>query len=154
LPALDIPGAWKTTAESRTCSRFTGRLRLHGQDIDVGVRVERCVAGRLREAYPAGAGDLEVRIDRIDGIDGGCPHDTLAELLRTLVDAVRAADPRCRRIVYAAAEDDQDAIAAATAAGFRPVVAVDLGEQQLGLLVVEPDRGSAIDTDLDHVPGT
>ncbi|MGW3497441.1 hypothetical protein [Streptomyces sp. NPDC001020] len=148
LPALDIPGGWKTTVESWT--RSTGRLRLHlhGQGIDIGVRVERCAAGRLREAYPAGARDLEVRID------GGCPHNALAELLLTLVDAVRAADPRCRRIVYAAAEDDQDTIAVAAAAGFRHAVDVDLGEQQLSLLVAEPDWVSAIDMDLEHLPGT
>jgi len=132
LPELDIPGALKTTAPG----------------IDVGVRVERCASGRLRDTYPAGARDLEVRID------GGCPHDTLTELLRALVDAIRAADPHCRRVVYAAAEGDRDTVAAAAVAGFRHVVDVDLGEQQLSLLVAEPGWVTATDMDLDHVPGT
>ncbi|OIJ92728.1 hypothetical protein BIV24_13035 [Streptomyces colonosanans] len=141
-----MPGARKITVESWT--RFTGRLRLYAQDIDVGVRVERCAAGRLRDAYPAGAHDLEVRID------GGCPQDTLAELLGTLVDAVRTADPHCRRIVYAVAEDDRETRAAVAAAGFRHAVDVDLGRQQLSLLVAEPEWVTATDMDLDHVPGS
>ncbi|MEV5987464.1 hypothetical protein AB0L85_21010 [Streptomyces sp. NPDC052051] len=147
LPALPVPGARTATVESWT--RFTGRLRLSGPGADIGVQVERCAAGRLRDAYPAGARDLEVRID------GGCPDgDARAALLRDLVDAVGAADPHCRRVVHAVAEGDHDGLAAAARAGFRHVVDVDLGQQQLSLLVAEPDWVTATDMDLDHVPGS
>ncbi|MFE9095758.1 hypothetical protein [Streptomyces sp. NPDC007264] len=146
LPELGVPGGWRTAVESWT--RVTGRLRLYGRDMEVGVQVERCAAGRLRDAYPVAARDLELRVGP------GCPDGALAEVLRVLVHAVGTSDPRCRRIVHAVPEGDEGAVATAEAAGFRHVVDVDLGEEQLSLLVAEPGRGTAADTDPDRIPGT
>ncbi|MGP3962073.1 hypothetical protein ACTWPT_39400 [Nonomuraea sp. 3N208] len=110
---------------------------LHG----ARVRLERCAAGRLRDAYPVAAHDVELQVDGAG-----------TELLLALVDAVSVADPRCRRVVYAVQEGDLPRIAAAEAAGFRYVVDVDLADAQLSLLVAEPGWATRTDTDLDHVP--
>ncbi|WP_433476268.1 hypothetical protein ACQPZP_03980 [Spirillospora sp. CA-142024] len=126
-------------------TRVAGRMRVHGDGVETAVQVERCAAGRLRDAYPVGARDLEVRVP--DAVAG----DALSALLRALADAVRKADPACRRVVFAAPEGDVDRVAAAESAGFRYVVDVDLGETALSLLVSEP---SPADLDLRHVPGT
>lgn len=146
LPEFGVPRGWRTAVESWT--RVTGRMRLHRGDLDVGVQVERCAAGRLRDAYPAGARDLELRIGP------GCPDGGLSEVLRVLVRAVGTSDPDCRRIVHAVPEGDRGALATAEAAGFRHVVDVDLGEEQLSLLVAEPGRGTAAGADPDRPPGT
>ena len=134
-----------TTTESRT--RTSGRFRIRGRGVDTGGQVERCAAGRLRDAYPAGARDLELRII------GDVTDDALAALLRDLVDAIQDAEPHCRRVVYAAPAD-APARTAAEDAGFRYVVDVDLADEQVGLLVAEPEWVRAADTELDHVPGS
>ncbi|MGC9542199.1 hypothetical protein [Streptomyces sp. UG1] len=142
LPPLDVPGPWRTTVESWT--RFAGRLRLRGSDgTEAVVGLERCAAGRLREAYPVGARDVELLVD------SGTP-----EVLRSLLHAVRAADPDCRRVVHAVPEGDRTSVEAAEAVGFRYAVDVDLQDQQLSLLVAEPDWVTATDMDLDRVPGS
>jgi hypothetical protein len=64
-----------------------------------------------------------------------------------------AADPECRRVVFAASVGDLDAVAAAQAAGFRYVLDVDVPDAELSLLVAEPDWVSDVDADLDRVPG-
>ncbi|MFF6787229.1 hypothetical protein [Streptomyces sp. NPDC012510] len=146
LPALDVPGPWQTTVESWT--RFTGSLRMRGPSGEVVVAVERCAAGRLRDAYPVGARDVELLIHT------GLRAETLPNILRPLVRAVRAADPGCRRVVYAVTEGDRAGVEAAEATGFRYAVDVDLQDKQLSLLVAEPDWVTVTDMDLDHVPGT
>lgn len=147
LPALRVDGGWQTAGESWT--RFAGSLRLRREDdSEAAVRVERCAAGQLREAYPVGAHDVGVRVTV------ALPTETLAELLGVLVRAITAADPHCRRMVHAVDEGDQRAIAAAEAAGFRYVVDVDLPDEQLSLLVYEPDWAAAADVDLERIPGT
>ncbi|MEU6729342.1 hypothetical protein ABZ917_37050 [Nonomuraea wenchangensis] len=114
-------------------------LTRHG----AGVRLERCAAGRLRDAYPVAAHDLELRVAEAD-----------AELLRALVDDIAAADPQCRRVVYAVPQGDLDRMAVGEAAGFRYVVDVDLADEQLSLLVAEPEWVTRTDMDLNHVPGS
>lgn len=146
LPVLNVQGAWRSTAES--WSRRAGRLRLREGDAETMVRVERCAAGRLRDAYPVGAHDVELVLETDQDAK------TVPALLRTLVAAVRAADPRCRRVVYAVAEGDRIATEYAEAAGFRYVVDIDVQHKQLSLLVHEPEWVTHTDTDLDHVPGT
>ncbi|MFE7029139.1 hypothetical protein ACFU9Y_02445 [Streptomyces sp. NPDC057621] len=146
LPELAVPPPWRTTLEAR--DRFTGRLRLHAHGAEAAVHVERCAAGRLQDAYPAGAHDVEVRIEP------GIPDGTLVPLLRTLVDTVRTADAQCRRIVYAVDEGDTKSSGEAEAAGFRYVLDVDVQDLALSLLVAEPEWVTATDMDLDHVPGT
>lgn len=111
-------------------------------------RLERCIEGRLKDAYPVNAHDVEIRVE------GRLPAARLAEVLGTAVEEALASHPGCRRVVFATEADDVATIAAAEAAGFRYVVDVDLPGAELSLLVVEPDWVTAVDMDLDRVPGT
>ncbi|GLZ11998.1 hypothetical protein Acsp04_22330 [Actinomadura sp. NBRC 104425] len=146
IPVLHLEGGWQVAVED--WKRCSGRLRLRDGGVDAGVHVERCAAGRLRDAYPVGARDVEVQVT--DAV----ADEALTALLRELAEAVQRADPECRRVVYAAPEGDADQVAAAECAGFRRVVDVDLADRQLSLLVVEPDWVTRTDIDLDHVPET
>ncbi|WP_157570593.1 hypothetical protein [Microtetraspora malaysiensis] len=157
MPALSVPDPW--TAETLSRTRGSGELRLRrpasgtagaasgGDGVLVEVRVERCVAGRLREAYPVGAHDVEIRVA------DGTPPALRTEVLAVLVGAIRAADPRCRRAVFAAPVDRPDVVAAAQAAGFRYVLDVDVPGAELSLLVAEPEWVTCVGMDLDRVPG-
>ncbi|MBB6344387.1 hypothetical protein ACWGH8_34795 [Nonomuraea muscovyensis] len=113
-----------------------------------GVRLERCATGHLREAYPAGAHDVEVRVS--PAVTG----EAMTRLLQDTTDAVARADPACRRLVCPVPEGDLDRMAAAESAGYRYVVDVDLPGEQLSLLVHEPDWVTRTDMDLGHVPGS
>lgn len=146
LPELAVPSTWQPTVESRT--RWACALPLRQEGQAVRVRAERCAAGRLRETYPVGAHDVEVQI-----LDD-CPQHLLPKVLRTLSGFLLTADPSCRRVVYAAPGADRDRIAAAEAAGFRRVVDVDLGSDELSLLVAEPEWVTGGDVHHDQVPGT
>ncbi|NBM20910.1 hypothetical protein [Streptomyces sp. GC420] len=145
-PDLHLDPRWEAVPVRR--GRHMSHLRVTGHGTGIDVRVERCAAGRLRHTYPAGARDMEVRVD------GPCPRETLAALLRSLADAVDAADPSCRRIVFAAASGDRGSVTAAQSAGFRYVTDVDLGREELSLLVAEPAWVTRTDIDLDRVPGS
>ncbi|MER6628613.1 hypothetical protein ABT301_10270 [Streptomyces sp. NPDC000987] len=146
LPAGPVLGAgWEVLRESRR--RHSADLLVAGEGVRVEVRLERCAAGRLRDSYPVGAHDVEVRV----GDD--CPRALLPGLLSVLADAVLRADRECRRVVHAVPAGDPAARSAAEAAGFRYAVDVDLGRQELGLLVTEPDWVTGTDIDLDRVPG-
>ncbi|GGJ34165.1 hypothetical protein [Streptomyces brasiliensis] len=146
VPAgLALGPGWNAVHTSR--GRAAADLRVSRDGVTVDVRLERCAAGRLRDTYPVGAHDVEVRVG------AGCPQAVRTELLRTLTDAVLAADPRCRRVVHAVRVGDADGLASARSAGFRHAVDVDLGREELGLLVKEPDWVTATDMDLDRVPG-
>jgi hypothetical protein len=112
------------------------------------VRLEQCVNGRLRAAYPVNAHDVEVRIS--DGLGTAELTEALGEAAR---DALRT-DPHCRRVVFAAPAGDLAAVATAEAAGFRYVVDVDIPGAELSLLVAEPGWVTAVDMDLDRVPDT
>ncbi|WP_369192195.1 hypothetical protein [Streptomyces sp. R08] len=128
-------------------TRYASDLRVRGHSAQLAVRVERCAAGRLRDAYPVGAHDIE------GGVHGPCPPDVLPDLLEALADAVTDADLRCRRVVFAPASADQARILAADAAGFRYVLDVDLGAETVSLFVAEPLWVTRTDMDLDRVPG-
>lgn len=110
------------------------------------MKLQRCVTGRLRDAYPVNAHDVEVRVTE------ELPADRLAEMLAKTAREVLGNDPRCRRVVFAAPVDDLTRIAAALAAGFRHVVDVDVPGEELSLLVAEPHWVTAMDS--DRVPGT
>ncbi|MEU9345260.1 hypothetical protein AB0D74_29070 [Streptomyces sp. NPDC048278] len=146
LPALELRGGQRATVES--WSRGAGVLRLRHGGTEALVRVERCAAGRLRDAYPVAAHDVELVLETDPRAE------TVPALLRTLAEAVSAADPRCRRVVYAVPEGDRTATEHAEAAGFRYVVDIDVADRQLSLLVREPGWVTNTDMDLDHVPGT
>ncbi|MFE5036755.1 hypothetical protein [Streptomyces sp. NPDC056683] len=83
----------------------------------------------------------------------GCPYGLLPALLRSLTAAVLAADPHCRRVVLAVPAADRGGLTAAESAGYRYAVDVDLGTDELALLVAEPDWVTVTDIDLDRVPG-
>lgn len=112
------------------------------------VRLERCATGRLRDAYPVHAHDVEVRLTR------AVSPDVLAAVLADAAREVLDNDSDCRRVVFAAPADDQEAAAAALAAGFRHVVDVDLPGAELSLLVAEPGWVTVGWADIDTVPGT
>jgi hypothetical protein len=112
------------------------------------VRLERCATGRLRDAYPVHAHDVEVRLAR------AVSPDLLGALLADAARGVLDGDPECRRVVFAAPADDREAAATARAAGFRHVLDVDLPGAELSLLVAEPGWVTVGWADLDTVPGT
>lgn len=144
-PRLDLRAPWDVVSTRNT--HHASELRVQGHSAHVTAYVERCAAGRLRVAYPVGAHDIEVRVE------GSCPPDDLSDLLRALADAVAEADPRCRRIVFAADTGDRARVLAAGAADFRYVLDLDLGAEELGLFVTEPEWVTRTDMDLDRVPG-
>ena len=108
--------------------------------------LEPCSEGRLRDSYPVNAHDVEVRVA------GEPPPALLAGLLRDAARDALAADPRCRRVVFAVPAGARAAIDAAEAAGFRHAVDVDLPDEELSLFVAEPDWVTAMDS--ERVPGT
>jgi hypothetical protein len=147
LPPLVLGPQWTctTTARSRAQALLTVR---RNDSAEVAVEIQRCSAGRLRHAYPAGAHDVEVRI-----AEASTP-ELCTDVLRVLAGAIQVADPRCRRVVFAAPVDDLEIVAAAEAAGFRYVVDVEVPGEDLSLLVAEPEWVTTVDMDLDRVPGT
>lgn len=143
LPPI-APPSWTVDAEEVT--RTSRRMRLRRDGSVVVVELERCTAGRLAAAYPVGARDVELRVELGEG-------GPLSDALRDVTAAVRAADPGCRKVVYAADVERPGDGAAALAAGFRPVVEVDVPEP-VELYVWEPAWVTRLDTELDEVPGS
>lgn len=123
------------------------RLRFDDQTgtaVEFGVRP--CADGRLRDTYPVGAHDTEIYA--FDDIAPQILTRALAELTRAVLDA----DPRCRRVVFAAPADHPDIEKAAAAAGFRHVVDVEVPGAELNLLVAEPGWVRKVDADIEKVP--
>lgn len=88
----------------------------------------RARTGELREAYPSGTHDIELRY-------AGQPEPTaMASYTADLLES----DPRCRRVVLAVPELDLDVIAWAEDAGFRYVIDVETHAGAVSLLVTEP----------------
>lgn len=104
---------------------------------------EYCAFGRLARSYPVAAHDIELRADA-----------PFPAVLRAAAAEAIAADPRCRRVVYAVPVGDAGGAALAAEAGFRHVVDVELIDEELELWVVEPDWVTRTDMDLDRVPGS
>ncbi|MDX1876136.1 hypothetical protein SBI67_28800 [Mycolicibacterium sp. 120266] len=105
--------------------------------------------GPLRDAYPVGAHDVEIRIS-----SSLAPPSGLASFLGELGGAILSADRACRRVVVAVAPDDLAVVSAAEAVGFRHVVDVEVPGEELSLFVLEPEWVTEVDADLDRVPGT
>jgi hypothetical protein len=125
------------------------RLRFDDQTgTAVEFAVRRCADGRLRDTYPVGAHDMEIYA--VNDIAPQILTRALAELSRAVLDA----DPRCRRVVFAAPADHADIEKAASAAGFRHVVDVEVPGVELSLLVAEPGGVRKVDADIDKVPGS
>lgn len=139
LPRLVPSAPW--TGEPAAWGRTCGTLGLsRGDGIRAVVRVERCAAGRLRGAYPAGGHDVEIAVTAQEPATGAAT----TEILRQTARMVWKADGRCRRIVLAVPPGDAEALASARAAGFRLGVDVDLPDEgTVDLLVAEPPWAAA-----------
>lgn len=115
------------------------------------ITTEHCATGRLRDAYPVGRHDLELRVE-------GEPPDRWDTVLRAESDRLLVADSACRRVVFAAPAGDLAVVAAAERAGFRYVVDVDVRDGEdvlaLSLLVREPEHVTRVGTDLDAAVGS
>ncbi len=147
VPTISLE-SWK--ALSRDTGRVCTRLVLGRQgepDTVNAVVLERCASGRLREAYPVSEHDIEIRVTEV-------PPVVLTSLLGELVAAILAADPHCRRVIYAAPEGDLALLGAAEEAGFRYVVDVDLPDGPVSLAAAEPAWVTSVDMDLERVPHT
>jgi hypothetical protein len=142
VPAPALDGPW--TEDEEVPGRRARRLRLPD---GLTVEIERCVVGRLQQAYPVGAHDCEIRVRGTD------ESDRLAVALREVASAVLAADPLCRRVVYATSPQQPVHAEAAKAAGFRFTVEVDVPET-VELFVREPAWVTEGDSQLDDVPGS
>lgn len=88
----------------------------------------RARSGELREAYPSGTHDIELRYT-------GQPKPAV---VASYSEALLHDEPRCRRVVLAVPELDLDAIAWAEEAGFRYVIDVETVVGGVSLLVTEP----------------
>jgi hypothetical protein len=97
-----------------------------GQPARIGHR--RARAGELRDAYPSGTHDLELRYEGAP--DAAFVASYTAELLR--------AEPRCRRVVLPVPERDIAEIGWAEDAGYRYVIDVETISGGYSLLVTEP----------------
>lgn len=88
----------------------------------------RARTGELRDAYPSGTHDIELRYL-------GQPDP---KVMAGYTGGLLENDPRCRRVVLAVPELDLDAIAWAEDAGFRYVIDVETHAGAVSLLVTEP----------------
>lgn len=112
---------------------------------DLGsVAVRHTLTGRLSEAYPVGARDLEVEV-----------HTEDPQALWAATHEIFEHDSACRRIVLATNVGDIPAIDFGERAGYRYVVDVEIpGDIELSLLVAEPEwvlkEPRAIETRAGH----
>jgi len=130
IPVLPPGDTWTWQELSRSRTRVA--LAARRGDAEINVVLERCAAGRLRDAYPVHAHDGEIILAAGD-VNAG------AHLVRELFAAVCAADPGCRRVVLTVPAGDAPSIASGRAAGFEHIVDVDLPGVQLSVLLAEPD---------------
>ncbi|KUO15300.1 GNAT family N-acetyltransferase [Streptomyces dysideae] len=100
--------------------------------------------------YPFGAHDLAVGLTLPDPAPS--EQALASRLLRELVPALFAADPHCRRVVAAPAEDDSPAQLTLEAAGFRRVTEADLPGGTVVLFTAEPPAVMRVSTALDDMP--
>jgi len=143
---LELPSGWSFEDRGELSPRRRSGTLSGPDGRRVAVVLERCVTGRLAPTYPAGAHDVEVRLD--------AAGDQLTEPLAAVAGGVLRADAGCHRVVYAAPDGDLPVIAAAEAAGFRFVVDVDLPDEELSLLVREPETVTAQPADVEEMPAS
>ncbi|WP_416981136.1 GNAT family N-acetyltransferase [Streptomyces sp. T028] len=114
--------------------------------------VHRVFAHPVRACYPFGAHDLVVGLVLPGPDPAGSGRALAARLLRDLVPALFALDPRCRRVVAAPDEDDTAGRLALAEGGFRRVAEADLPGGSVVLFAAEPPRITALSTALDDMP--
>ena len=122
------------------------RLRFDQEGTAIEFSARRCAEGRLRDAYPVSAHDVE-----LDVPNSAAPQ-RVTRPLAALTQTILNSDDSCRRVVFAAATDDEAMVSAVEAAGFRYVRDVDVPGAELSLLVAEPSW--IIELDDDRVPGS
>lgn len=120
------------------------RLCFDEEGAAIEFSARRCADGRLRNAYPVSAHDVELSVS-----NNAAPQQITGPLAK-LAHAVLDSDAGCRRVVFAAAVDDGATVSAVEAAGFRYVVDVDVPGAELSLLVAEPSW--ILELDDDRVP--
>ncbi|MDO2934971.1 hypothetical protein Q2T94_11710 [Paeniglutamicibacter sulfureus] len=106
------------------------------------VDVMRILDSEFAATYPSGLRD------RLLLPDAGAP----AEAIQLASESVMDADPACRRLVMACAEDDLETIGIAETAGYRFVVEVDLHRGSFALLTAEPAWVLEESRNIDEVP--
>lgn len=146
VPEVDLGPDWVVL--DRTVAPAQVRQVVERGEHRSVVLLERAATGVFRDAFPVGEHDLRVDVDPLPE-----PRE-LTELLGLFRAQFNLVDPDCRRLVYAAPEDDLTVVAAAEQAGFRYVVDVEVSTGSYSLMVVEPDRVTSVDMDLDRVPQT
>ncbi|MFE3851756.1 GNAT family N-acetyltransferase [Streptomyces griseorubiginosus] len=114
------------------------------------LRLHRVQHHPLRAAYPYGAHDIALALVLPDRSEAG--QEQAGRLLGDLVPALFTADPRCRRVVAAPAEDDTAAQTALANGGFRRVTEVDLPGGSVVLFTAEPPWIADLSTALDDMP--
>lgn len=115
------------------------------------LRLRRVLRDPVRACYPFGAHDLVVSAVPPEG-DPAAGRTMTARLLRVLVPALFAADPRCRRLVAAPDEDDTVTRTVLEAGGFRQVAEADLPGGSVVLCAVERPEVAGLSTALDDMP--
>ncbi|MGW0707528.1 GNAT family N-acetyltransferase [Streptomyces sp. NPDC002643] len=106
------------------------------------LRLYRVQHHPLRGCYPYGAHDIAVELASADAPD----------LLTALVPALFTADPLCRRVVAAPAEEDTKAQEVFERGGFRRVTEADLPHGSVVLFTAEPHWLADLPTALDDMP--
>ncbi|MFE2093964.1 GNAT family N-acetyltransferase [Streptomyces sp. NPDC057582] len=139
-------------APAGTVRAYTASTGHDGPPV-VRVTIHRVLHHPLRGCYPVGAHDLLLELVTTapqppSAADG---PDTTA-LLDSLVAALFAADPSCRRIMTAPAIEDTAAQEQYAAGGFRPVAEADVHGGTVLLMVVEPAQVTTIATALSDMP--
>jgi hypothetical protein len=145
VPALD--GGWALRRISGPSGQDAYRYTAShgGGPEEVLVRVQRVWQHPLRAAYPMGAHDVAVWLDRP-------APDIAAALLRALIPALFAADPRCRRVVAAPDEADLTTQRVLEDGGFRRIAEADLPGGPVVLFATEPPDVAGLSTALDDMP--
>ncbi|WP_367325655.1 GNAT family N-acetyltransferase [Streptomyces sp. HUAS ZL42] len=121
-----------------------------GGGTPVELRLHRVAHHPLRACYPYGAHDISVGLVLPDHAEAG--QDLAGRLLGDLVPALFAADPLCRRVVAAPAEDDTATQDTFAAGGFRRITEADLPSGSVVLFAAEPSWLADLATALDDMP--
>ena len=122
------------------------RLQFDQEGTTIEFIARRCAEGRLRDAYPISARDVE-----IDVPNHAAPQ-RVTRPLAALTQTILNSDDSCRRVVFAAPTDDEVMVSAVEAAGFRYVLDVDVPGAEFSLLVAEPTW--IVELDDNRVPGS
>lgn len=135
---VPCPEGWEITQTSPSTVRLASDA--------VAFAVARSARSPLVLTYPVGRDDVVLTVER------GAP-EAVTEVLEGLPDLWWRTEPTCRRLIVAVPSEDVSLCRAVEAAGWAPVVEVDLPpDVPTLLLVVEPPRVARHTGDLDDLP--